>query len=162
VNLPLPEEGSIYQLTTFTSSDVNRKPIDELFRFYEQASFGPTPDELIYYSNDLDSSIVKLYIHNWIDVQMLEAPATSHREIFRRRMNARMEVDTRQAAVTHPCQKGTKYRKFAVSVRDIGKRMKVTSIGTKKVLSIEGFVRTVVEGPMHWVWDKSYPWPDDR
>jgi hypothetical protein len=134
VNLPLPPEGSIYQLTTFTSSDVDRKPIDELFRFYEQASFGPTPDDLIYYSNDLDSSIVKMYIHNWIDVQMLEAPATSHREIFRSRMNVRMEVDTRMAAVTHPCQEGTYYRKFAISVRDSGKLMKVTSVGTKKVL----------------------------
>jgi hypothetical protein len=77
-------------------------------------------------------------------------------------MNVRMEVDTRMAAVTHPCQEGTYYRKFAISVRDSGKLMKVTSVGTKKVLSIDGFVRTVVEGPMHWTWDTKTHWPDDR
>jgi hypothetical protein len=141
---------------------MDRRPINELFRFYEQASFGPSPDDLIYYSNDLDTDIVKMYIHNWIAVQMFEAPATSHRAIFRTRMNARMEVDTRLGAVTHPCQEGTRYRKFSISVRDSGKYMKVTTIGTKKVLSIDGYVRTVVEGPMHWVWDPSYHWPDDR
>jgi hypothetical protein len=160
VNLPLPSEGSIYQVTTFTSSDLDRKPIDEMFRFYEQASFGATPDDLKYYSKYLNSSSIKSHIIGWLAPQIYEAPATSHREIFRRRMNVRMEVDTRQAAVSHPCQAGTRYRKFAITVRDSGKQMKVTSIGMKKILSIEGFVRTVVQGPMH-AWDAT-PWPDDR
>jgi hypothetical protein len=159
VNLPSLTEGSFYQLTTFQSSDVANGPSDKYARFLEQASFGGNWEQ-IYWVNDMPDYLVDYYMAEWLKTQVFASGITSHRAMFRQRMNSRMEVDTRQAAVSHPCQAGTRYRRFAISIRDLSKDMKVTSIGTKKVLSIDGYVRTIVEGPMHWRWDPSNPWPD--
>jgi hypothetical protein len=159
VNLPSLPQGCFYQLTSSQSSDVATGPSNQYARFLEQASFGGNWEQ-ISWVNDMPDDRVRYHIAEWLKKQILDSGITSHRAIFRQRMNSRMEVDTRQAAVTHPCQAGTRYRKFAVSIRDLSKNMKVTSIGTKKVLSIDGYVRTVVEGPMYWRWDPTSPWPD--
>jgi hypothetical protein len=158
VNLPFLPEGYFYQLTSSQSSDVATGPSNQYARFLEQASFGGTPEQ-IDWVNDMTENTVRYSIVQWLKAQ-INSGITSHRAVFRQRMNSRMEVDTRQAAVSHPCQAGTRYRRFAVSIRDLSKDMKVTSIGTKKVLSIDGYVRTIVEGPMYWRYDPTNPWPD--
>jgi hypothetical protein len=159
VNLPSLSEGYFYQLTSSQSSDVATRPSDQYARFLEQASFGGNPQQ-IYSVNGMSSKQLRYHIAEWLKIQIHNSGITSHRAFFRQRMNSRMEVDTRQAAVSHPCQAGTRYRRFAISIRDTAKDMKVTSVGTKKVLSIDGYVRTVVEGPMYWLWDPTNPWPD--
>jgi len=159
VDLPSLSEGYFYQLSFYQSSDVATRSSDQYARFLEQASFGGNREQ-IYQVKEMSSDQIRYHIAEWLKIQIHNSGMTSHRAIFRQRMNSRMEVDTRQAAVSHPCQAGTRYRRFAFSIRDMSKDMKVTSIGTKKVLSIDGYVRTVVEGPMSWFWDQSKPWPD--
>lgn len=63
-------------------------------------------------------------------------------------MNARFEVATPVGAVYHPCQVDTRYRRFAFSVKDSEKIMTIETAGTKKLVSVNGFVRTVVDGPI--------------
>ncbi|KAI2490759.1 Protein of unknown function (DUF1501) [Fragilaria crotonensis] len=71
-----------------------------------------------------------------------------------------METATRIGAVTHPCQKGTRYRRYAFSAKDYGKYMEIKTVGTKRIIKIDGFVRTVVQGPVYQYWNPSVVWPD--
>jgi hypothetical protein len=98
----------------------------------------------------------------WIKDQQSKVPLTSHRAAFRQRMNSRMETATHVGAVTHPCQKGAVYRRYAFTSKDHGKYVDIETVGTKRIISVDGFVRTVVEGPVHQLWNPSFEWPDGR
>lgn len=115
-------------------------------RFLEQATFGPTRAELTDFP---DAST--LTMANWVKTQQQQQQGgmTSHRQLFRQRLNARMEVGTPQGPVTHPCAKGTRYRRFAFSSKDVNKYVDVKrGLGNTRILSVEGFVRTVITGPV--------------
>jgi hypothetical protein len=158
VSLPSLSTGSVYQLTTFESSQLNYTKSDEVARFLEQATFGATSADI----ESMNTTNLARSFASWIENQQKEVPITSHRAFFRQHMNDRMEVATPQGAVTHPCQKGTRYRRFAFSSLDQTKFLNITTVGTKKILRIDGFVRTVVEGPIYWFWSPSVVWPDGR
>ena len=158
VNLPPLPTGALYQLTSFDAPELFRNEIDEVARFLEQATFGPTRADI----GSFGVTNLPQVFANWVQEQQVGIPITSHRAMFRRHLNARTEVATHQGAITHPCQKGTRYRRFAFSSKDKDKYVDITTNGTKKILSIDGFVRTVVEGPIHWIHDQRVAWQDGR
>jgi hypothetical protein len=137
---------------------LNFTATDEVARFLEQATFGATRADI----SSIDLSSLQQSFASWILQQQEEVPMTSHRALFRQHMNERFEVATYQGAVTHPCQNGARYRRAAFATSDQGKIMNVTSVGTKKVLSVDGFVRTVVEGPMAWFYQQNVPYADGK
>jgi hypothetical protein len=158
VNLPRLPTGSVFQLTTFFAPVMFRPGVDEVARFLEQATFGPTATEISTFRLD---NLPKAFA-GWINNQMMNVPVTSHRALFRRKLNAKMETATHNGAVTHPCQKGTRYRLYAFSSKDYEKYLEIETVGKKRVLKIDGFVRTVVDGPISKSWDPSVTWPDGR
>jgi hypothetical protein len=157
VNLPILPPGAKYLLTSLTAPNTYRKDgLDEVARFLEQATFGPTRADFA----SFDVKNLPQAFASWIKEQQEHVSITSHRAYFRERTNSRMESATRNGAVTHPCKKGSIYRRFAFSMKDDNKYLNITSVGSKVILSIDGFVRTVVEGPISY-----YPstiWPDGR
>jgi hypothetical protein len=158
VSLPSLPTDSVYQLTTFDGSQLNYTTSDEVARFLEQATFGATNADIGSMSNtNLSQSFAR-----WVYNQQKEVPMTSHRAFFRQHMNDRMEFATQQGAVTHPCQEGARYRRYAFSSLDQTKFLTITTVGTKKILRVNGFVRTVVEGPIYWFWYPPVVWTDGR
>jgi hypothetical protein len=157
INLPSLPPGSRYLLTSLSPPETYRDDgLDEIARFLEQATFGGTRADFSYF----DVKNLQQSFATWIKEQQELVPSTSHREFFRQRTNSRMESATRNGAVNHPCKEGSIYRRFAFSMKDDNKYLNITSVGTKVILSIDGFVRTVVEGPI-----TRYPstiWPDGR
>ncbi|KAI2497377.1 Protein of unknown function (DUF1501) [Fragilaria crotonensis] len=146
VNLPALDAGAKYQLTTFATPTSSAVRKNDIARFLEQATFGPTRADI----NKLNaiSNLPQAYAA-WIKDQQDTVPLTSHRAAFRERMNAKMETATRIGAVTHPCQKGSRFRRYAFSSKDYGKYMEIKTVGTKRIIKIDGFVRTVVQGPVY-------------
>lgn len=138
-NLP---PGAVYQMTSFTTQLYSKS--DEVARFLEQASFGPTMDEI----TQFDHANLLFSFAGWINSQQNDVPLTSHRSIYRQRLNGRQESPQAIGAPTHPCQKGTRYRKYAFSQKDLSFKLKIQTINGMKALSVRGGVRTVVDGPI--------------
>ena len=158
VDLPSLPDGAVYQLTSFDAPALVRAGPDEVARFLEQATFGPTRADI----DKFDFSNLPQAFANWIKDQQKNVPLTSHRAMFRQRMNSKMETATHQGAVTHPCQKGTRYRRYAFTSHDTSKYVDISTVGNKRIISIDGFIRTVVNGPIVNFWDTSMAWPDGR
>ena len=160
VILPTLPDQSMYQLISLdTTAAAKHGSKDEIARFLEQATFGPTLEAIDRMHGHPNAAIA---FAKWIQEQQDEVPLTSHREVFRKRMNARTDTASFSFGVTHPCQNGTRYRRYAFSVKDWEKYMDIETVGNKKILKIDGFVRTVVNGPIYNPWDPSSVWPDGR
>lgn len=140
--LPTPPTGAYYQATTFSAPP--RSNADVIARFLEQTTFGPTRSDISTFSGDASN----LAMAKWVEAQQQRVPMTSHRAFFRERLNARMEAASPQGPVTHPCQVGTRYRRFSFSTKDTDKYVDVKTVGNKRILSVDGFVRTIVKGPI--------------
>lgn len=142
VDLPQLPTGAVYQLTTFDDPTYTEPEI--VARFLEQTTFGPTRSDIASFegANNMDFAL-------WVERQQ-QSSVTSHRQFYRARGNTRQEVATPQGAVTHPCQVGATYRRFALSSKDSPKSLEIVSSGTKRILKVDGFVRSVVDGPVHW------------
>ena len=88
VQLPPLENGAAtYQLLSFSHS---LSKTDEFARFLETSTFGTTEEQLSIFESSLNS--VELDITTWISDQMNSSivPATSHREFWRKGLNARV------------------------------------------------------------------------
>lgn len=134
-----------YQLTTFDAPPSSTNMKDKAAKYLERSTFGATLAEI----NALDTtSNTELAYANWITEHMTNTPLTSHREFYRRHMNSRFEVATPNYAVTHPCQMGTRYRRFTFSEKDEKKVLTVVTRGAKVYLILDGFIRTIVDGPL--------------
>lgn len=143
VNLPVLPAGSRYQITTFKAPSYTVD--DQVARFLEQATFGPTLYDIA--SLNQYPMLLQLSFASWINSQKT-VPMTSHREYYRRRMNSRFDLATQMGAVTHPCQAGTRYRRFAFGSKDLNKILTIQTVGSYAKLSVDGFVRTVVKAPV--------------
>lgn len=141
ITLPPLLNGSHYQLTSFNMPSYSRK--DEIARFLEQATFGQTLTDIASFGNTSD---LQLAFAEWIKTQQATVPLTSHREYYRRRMNARYEYASIVGAVSHPCQKGTRYRRYLFAFKDYGKVVTLQTVGNFTNVIMDGFVRTVVTG----------------
>lgn len=155
VDLPTLASGSRYELTSFDKPSYTTD--DTIARFLEQTTFGPTQIEIAGLSNGsgrrvlkegADSNSLEAAFANWVKDHQTTVPMSSHREFYRTRMNARFEFATLLGAVTHPCQKNTRYRRFALSHKDKFKVLTIDTVGSKTLLILDGFVRTIVNGPV--------------
>lgn len=152
--LPALEGDAKYQLTTFNAPPTFSSSEDTAARLLERSTFGATMAEIEVMHNGSDKiKDVELAYTNWITNQMTNVPLTSHREYYRSHMNSRFEVASPVSAVTHPCQKGTRYRKYAFSQKDENKILTISTDpriddGKLLFLSIDNVTRTVVEGPI--------------
>lgn len=109
--------------------------VDETARFLEQATFGPRPSDLQSFTTPQE----------WI-LEQFELPMTSHRAIYRQHWNHRFPHSSYQGLVTHPCEYGTRYRQAAFSDKDWKKYITIRTLSdSRKELSIDGHVRTVIE-----------------
>ena len=152
--------GAVYQLTSFDTPVLHAGQRDEIARFLEQATFGPTRAAINAFGTS--STNLQSTFATWIRTQQTSVPITSHRALWRSRVNARMEHATGLGAVTHPCHAGTRYRRYAFSIKDRRKFVEIRSVGQSKIISIDGFVRTVVGGPIAWYLDDSVVFGDGR
>jgi hypothetical protein len=95
---PLPElpTGFVYQLTSFDEPNYSSRDIAA--RFLEQATFGPTMDEIDKFNGSTTTSAFA----RWMQNQMTNVPVLSHRALFRQHLNARFEVPSILGPVTQP------------------------------------------------------------
>jgi hypothetical protein len=147
--------GSRFQLTSFKTPPYSTN--DEIARFLEQATFGPTLDDI----EKFDTSNLQLSFANWVKAQQTIEPMTSHREYFRRRMNARFEFASPVGSVTHPCQQGTRYRRFLFSSKDYEKVVTLKKAGNVTNVYLDGFLRSTIVGTVASV-SGHVPFPDGR
>jgi hypothetical protein len=155
VSLPLLPASSRFQLTSFKTPPYSRK--DEIARFLEQATFGPSLDEI----EKFDTSNLHLSFANWVKDQQTMVPLTSHREYYRRRMNARYEFASPVGAVTHPCEQGTRYRRYLFSSKDYEKVVTLQKAGNFINVYLDGFLRSTFAGTVVSVTGR-VPFPDGR
>jgi hypothetical protein len=152
--LPVIEEGSRYQISAFNRPSYSEA--DEAARFLEQATFGQKMSEIQQLvTGDLSENIV-----SWIQGQQKDVPMTSHREFYRKRLNARHEAPQAFGAVTHPCEVGTRFRRFAFSSKDDAYSVQITTLNDKKVLKVNNAIRTVVDGSLNSADSMKSPVPD--
>lgn len=104
-------------------------------RFLEQATFGATRNDL--------STFPGKYTQ-WLKNQIESIPPSYHREYYRRRLNHRFEHATPQGIVSHPCQVGTRYRRYAFSDKDRNDQLQIRTVGGTKVFLVDGQIRTVL------------------
>ena len=141
--LPESEEGSSYQLISWQHSLPKQ---DEVARFLERTTFGPTKREISDFLDQMPSSSARamaIWIHEQIDL-----PMTSHREKYRRHLNHRLEIPQAQGLPTHPCSAGTRYRRVAFSDKDLDSVVEIRTDATnpsRRILLVEGHARTVID-----------------
>ena len=133
-NLPELLPGHSYELAAFDHRLPNR---DKVARFLEQATFGPTLDEIDAFP---DSPA------DWVKEQQDKVPATLHREFYRARLNGRMHLPSFMGLPTQPCDNGARYRRFAFVDWDMYQKLEIRTDGVtkRKVLYRDGQARTVV------------------
>lgn len=135
LTLPILPSGFKYELAAF-DHELPRK--DEVARFLEQSSFGPTRESLQAFPNSFA---------DWIKDQQENVPMTSHREFFREHMVDRRSQLANIGITTRPCDRGSRYRQYAFVYNDEDRGVEVrTDPKTKrKTFLIDGVMRTVLE-----------------
>ena len=130
--LPVLEVDQRYELVSFTHSIPDT---DQIARFLEQATFGPTRRTIDAFPGYVE----------WIKEQ-IALPYTSHRRSYRSRLNHRKTTTSNQGVATHPCKKGTRYRKYAFTDKDKKTLLEIRTdpVTSRKVLLRDGQARTVL------------------
>lgn len=136
-SLTLPElpEGFTYELAGF---DYELPREDEVARFLEQASFGPTRETI--------SSFPKTFAE-WIKQQQEVIPMSSHREFFRERASFRSDETSSRGINSNPCKAGSRYRRYTFTRRDFQHEVEIRTDDKtgRKILLIKGQTRTVLD-----------------
>ena len=107
LSLPTLPVGYSYELVAY-AHDLPWK--DEMARFLEQTTFGPTRKELSEFDDTKDAA---LSMANWIMEQQDTVRPSFHREFYRWRVNGRQLLSDTQGLPTQPCDSGALYRKYA-------------------------------------------------
>lgn len=142
---PLPQEGRAYALKAYRHGD-RLSDADRSARFLEKTTFGPT-------NSDIDEFDSFESPEAWLKWQF-EMPLTSHRQYFRERVTG-WHSETNEVGLLHAgaCEQGARYRKYAFLWIENGRYIDVMESPhdpSKLILSVEGQVRTVVNGPMQF------------
>jgi hypothetical protein len=138
----LINDGYTYQLASFRHSTDHK---DQVARFLEQGTFGPTRAELRFFPGSFSNWVLPESFANWVELQQTLA-MTSHRRFFRERLNHRFEIPSYQGVSTLACAQGTRYRKYAFSDKDFRRYVEVrTDEATgRKTFFLDRQARTVV------------------
>jgi hypothetical protein len=137
----LASEGKLI-LMSYTHSVSNK---EEVSRFLQQTTFGPTLDMINGWNYGMDMTSG---MGSWLKSQMDEnqTPITSHRAYFRERANFPMLNSFASAfgRPRHPCAKYARWRQYAFTAADYQSQVSVTRWNGQFILSIDGNPRTVV------------------
>jgi predicted RNA-binding protein associated with RNAse of E/G family len=76
-------------------------------------------------------------------------------------MNARFEFASPVGSVTHPCQQGTRYRRFLFSSKDYEKVVTLKKAGNVTNVYLDGLLRSTIVGTVASV-SGHVPFPDGR
>jgi uncharacterized protein (DUF1501 family)/uncharacterized protein (DUF1800 family) len=135
-----PSETSDQQfvLTTFQHKVTKR---EEVARFFEQVTFGTTPDDL--YNVDIESDLDSFY-SEWVHDQIYQTPETLHRSWWRTRTSSMYEIPGKEGTQIHPCSVGSRWRSKAFSRIDKGRNMHINKVNGRYQLSVGNVVRTTV------------------
>lgn len=133
ITLPNLPELYFYELVAF---DYELPRQDEIARFLEQATFGPTRQAITSFPGNFAA---------WIQEQQA-LPLTSHRQYFRERATRRSQTPSRRGVTTHPCKRGARYRRYALTELDRRASLEIATADSpgQKVLSLDGEVITVL------------------
>lgn len=144
--------GDVFQLRGY---DRNRllSQDDEVARFFEQASFGVTTEDLKRARSEVISdrnSTLMDYFAKWIDEQISVVEPTSHRGFWRERTSPVYEINNREGRGTLPCDKGSRWRSYAFSEFDrtkeiVVKEIEVNAFRKRYALEVDGKIRTMVD-----------------
>jgi hypothetical protein len=129
---------------------------EQLSRFLSQATFGPTKKILNNlqgwdFSGGFNSGLAK-----WTKDQMNlnKTPMTSHREFYRTRHDSGMGqqvVVYSNLTPQHPCDRYSRWAKYAFSGDDVNREFYVTTYGDRYLVTVEGIPRTIMN-----------TWQDDK
>lgn len=156
VSSPLPivpvqrQGGSIeYKVVSYQHSISEE---NEIARFLEQTTFGPTLDEI----KDFPANPA-----TWLQNQQ-SLPMTSHRQYFRQRANYRFENPSSQGVPTKPCEAGTHYRRYSFTDKDSFRFVYLYTLPRlfmrdRKAFIMEDQVRTVVRARRLYGLHPSHP-----
>ena len=106
-------------------------------RLLLQTTFGPRRSEIAGLGRRRLTASSAVDAAGHLRAQM-DLPATLHRAYYRARGGGRLHVATDSAGVYGPCDVGSRWRRAAFDVDDVGKTVVLSADG----LSIDGFVRT--------------------
>jgi hypothetical protein len=133
--LPDLASGYSYELAAFDHELPFR---DQVARFLEQASFGPTLESIEAFPNSFAA---------WVRTQQDVVPLTSHRAFYREHLNQRSEHPFRMGATTEACDSGSRYRRFAITELDLFSELVILTdpVTSRKLIILDDQIRTVVE-----------------
>jgi hypothetical protein len=146
INSNLNDNGR-FLLLSFSHQLDNKQ---EVSRFLQQTTFGPTMDMINKWNFDNN---LQYEMADWIKDQMNEnvTPSTSHRAYFRERLD---HSSFRESIISkerndktrprHPCKKYARWREFAFTNDDNEFQLTVANWNGQILLSIDGIPRTVV------------------
>lgn len=140
VRLVPPGAGRAYFLMSYSNPNLSGRNANA--RFLEKGTFGPTKAELDTFVSPVD------WVRNQLSDQL---PITSHRAFFRQRLTHwHSEPSFHTLLHTGPCMEGARYRKYTFLHTDTDRMLKIATSpnnSSKLVLSVDGDVRTIVNGP---------------
>jgi len=136
------EPNQLFQLNNLSSQLTKR---DEAARFLEQTTFGTTRGDLNKMTQGIDDNTNLIpKFKAWIENQINEASASSHRAFYRRYATSRFVHPTREGKQSRPCEVGARFRWYAFSFSDRFERVKIEKMDGRYALSINGEIRTMV------------------
>lgn len=178
-------EGHEYRFELW-SYNHSLPPKDITARWLEQVTFGTTRSDLNYIrnqTNNFTSSLNDEFFPAYLYEQMYQVPMTSHREYWRKRVDALVDGPIMEGTATHPCLTGARFRRAALNARDDGKKVVFTLVEVEEVasdmdaemdvagvetieehytLSIDGYIRTSIpKSQLTWESNASLPILED-
>jgi hypothetical protein len=145
VVLPPPQKTKVYALKGYKHGH-QLSDRDLGARFLEKTTYGPTRasiDDLFSFGSPAA----------WLQDQ-IKMPLTSHRQYFRERVTG-WHSETSEVGLLHTgaCEKGARFRQYALLWIESGRFIDIEQSPydeKKLILSVEGQVRTVVDGPLQF------------
>ena len=142
----IPEDASdpnqIFQLNNLSSQLTKR---DEAARFLEQTTFGTTRGALDEMTQGIgDNTNLMPKYQAWVENQINEVSASSHRAFYRRYASSRLVHPSREGKQSRPCEVGARFRWYSFSFSDRFQRVKIEKMGSRYALSVNGEIRTMV------------------
>ena len=137
------QSGFRFFLDTYESDQMSLPGDRTAARFFLQASMGPTRSmvDAAEAAFETDGTTAA---KNWLQTQ-IALPLTSHREYFRKRVNPRNNdeiVSYTAAFPNQPCNVGSRWHSWFLTVADVGKTMIISADAGHSVISIDGVQRT--------------------
>ena len=135
---------------------------DETARFFEQASFGVTTNDLMMMENELNKKSINIsndttndyhnsnnlhsFFARWTHDQIYNQGLTSHRKFWRERTMSLYRGKGRHGRAKLPCEKGSYWRGFAFTREDVDKDLVIDMTNDGRyALSIDGEFRTIIK-----------------